>query len=70
VIGATGDPQSMNLHFQTQIPAGRQYQVEWSDDFVTWNPQLSGTGTGQLLNLQATVANRPNRYYRLRVLGQ
>jgi mono/diheme cytochrome c family protein len=70
LTGATGSPPLMNLHFQTQLPAGRAYEIEWSEDFVTWHNLQSGVSTGQVLNVQAGTSNATNRFYRLRVLGQ
>ncbi len=53
---------------QTQIPTGRSYIVEYSDNLAAgWNTLQSGAATGQILNLQDPTAGN-HRFYRLRVL--
>ena len=53
----------------TQIPSGRSYFIEYTDDLTTgWSTLQTGTANGQLLNLQDPAATRNHRFYRLRVL--
>jgi len=53
---------------QTQIPSGRNYVIEYTNDFQAWTSLQSGAADGQLLNLQDPAATGPKRFYRLRVL--
>jgi hypothetical protein len=53
---------------QTQIPGGRSYFIEYSDNLAGgWNTLQNGTANGQILNLQDPTAGT-HRFYRLRVL--
>lgn len=54
---------------ETQIPNGRGYFIEYTDDLTAgWNTLQNGTADGQTLDLQDPAATGNHRYYRLRVL--
>lgn len=71
VASASGDPaQQLTIRFQTHLPLGRPYTVEWSSDLQSWQPLQNGVGTGQMLELQTTVSDAARRFYRLKLAGQ
>lgn len=63
----SANPPTLQLHLQTQLPAGRPYLVEWTEDFTTWTPLQSGNGTGAVLDILADTVNPTKRFYRLQI---
>ena len=59
IVGATWQPAppALALQLQTQLPAGRPYIVEWTTDFVTWQPLQNGNATGAIIDLTDATAN-------------
>ncbi|RYD24168.1 MAG: hypothetical protein EOP88_01330 [Verrucomicrobiaceae bacterium] len=54
---------------QTQIPSGRNYVIEYSDDLsLPWSHLENGTANGQMLDVRDPSAPATHRFYRLRVL--
>ncbi len=53
---------------QTQIPTGRGYVIEYTDDLtLPWTTLVNGTANGQPLTVPDTDAPADRRFYRLRV---
>lgn len=54
---------------QTQIPSGRHYVIEFSDDLTQpWKSLEEGVANGQMLDVSDPAAPASHRFYRLRVL--
>lgn len=51
---------------QTQIPAGRNYTISYTDDLVNWHPLRTDTSTGLVLDIQDPDADE-RRFYQLKV---
>jgi len=51
---------------RTQIPAGRNYTVSYTDNLVDWHPLETNTSTGLVLDLQDPDADG-SRFYQLKV---
>ncbi|MES2440045.1 MAG: Ig-like domain-containing protein [Verrucomicrobiota bacterium] len=52
---------------QTQIPAGRNYTVFYTDDLEHWHPLESDTADGTVLDIQDPDTGEKKRFYQLKV---
>jgi hypothetical protein len=70
IVGATWQPAppALTLQLQTQLPAGHPYVVEWTANFVNWQPLQNGNATGAIIDITDTTANPEQKLYGLRVL--
>jgi glucose/arabinose dehydrogenase/mono/diheme cytochrome c family protein/regulation of enolase protein 1 (concanavalin A-like superfamily) len=59
------NPDRVAFTLGTTVPAGRGYDIEWSENLIDWNPLQSGIATGSPIEVTDTATGANQRFYRM-----